>query len=76
MAPGVFFGLLVIAGGLLSWVVARPLARQAAKIRTWFSASADLVWWTVRGTTQVRVVAVIWIVLGSVIVVLNLMSGL
>ncbi|MBT8163800.1 MULTISPECIES: hypothetical protein [Arthrobacter] len=63
MAPGVFFGLLVIAGGRLGWAVARPPSGGAAKIRQWFSDSVDLVWWTVRGTTQVRVVAVIWIVL-------------
>ncbi|MDQ0239191.1 hypothetical protein [Arthrobacter bambusae] len=76
MAPGVLFGLLMVVAGLFSWAIARPLARRAAKIRTWVSATADLAWWTQRSTTQVRVLAVCWVVLGFIIAILSLTAGL
>ncbi|MEW1821586.1 hypothetical protein AB0323_12470 [Arthrobacter sp. NPDC080031] len=76
MAPGVLFGLVMGGAGLFSWAIARPLARRAAKIRTWVSATADVVWWTQRGTTQVRVMAACWIVIGFLIAVLSLTAGL
>lgn len=75
MAPGVSFGLVVVAMGLFSWAIARPLARRAAKIRTWVSATADVAWWTQRGTTQVRVLAVCFIVIGFLIAIPSLVAS-
>lgn len=76
MAPGVMFGLVLVGMGLFGLAIAGPLARRAAKIRTWFSATADVVWWTQRGATQVRVLAVCWIVIGFVVALLSLVGGL
>ncbi len=75
MAPGVLFGLVLVGAGPFGWAIARPLARRAAKIRTWVSATADVVWWTQRGTTQVRAMAACWIVIGFLIAVLSLTAG-
>lgn len=75
MAPGILFGLFVIGLGLLFFVIAQPLARGAAIMRTWFSATADIAWWTQRGTGRVRLLAAGFILLGIVLLIYGLISG-
>lgn len=64
MAPATLFGLVLIGAGLFGLVISRPLARRAAVMRSWFSASVDIAWWTQRETPRLRLIFVSWILIG------------
>lgn len=75
MAPATLFGLILVGAGLFVVAISRPLARRAAIIRTWFSSSADIVWWTQRETPRVRLIGASWILFGAGFSVYGLITG-
>lgn len=74
MAPGMLFGLAVIGAGIFALAISVPLARAAAKLRTWWS-EVDIAFYTKRGTSQVRFIGIAWIVIGTGIVVYSALTG-
>ena len=75
MARATLLGLVLVVAGLFVVAISRPLARRAAIIRTWFSSSADIAWWTQRETPRVRFIAASWIVLGAGLAIYGLITG-
>ena len=75
MAPATLFGLVLVGAGLFVVAISRPLARRAAIMRTWFSSSADIAWWTQRETPRLRLMGASWILLGAGFAIYGLITG-
>jgi hypothetical protein len=75
MAPGTIFGLALIAGGILAFLVARPLTNATVNSRSYLTPGLDKEAWTRKNVRGVRIMGVAWIVLGAAIAVFGLVTG-
>ena len=75
MAPGTIFGLALIAGGILVFLVARPVTNRAVSSRSYLRPGLDKEAWTRKNVRGVRIMGVVWIVLGAAIAVFGLVTG-
>lgn len=75
MSRATLLGLILVIAGLFIMAVSRPLARGTAIIRTWFSASADIAWWTQREAPRVRLIGASWVLIGAGFAIYGLVSA-
>lgn len=75
MAPGTFFGLVVIVGDILLMIVSRSLTNIAASSRAYLKPDLDKSAFKRRNLRVLRFMAAAWLVIGAGIAIFGMVSG-
>jgi len=76
MASGTIFGLALIGAGLLMMALSTVLTEAAANTQAYFRPNLDKPAFKRRNVKVLRVIFGAWIVLGLIIAVIGVISGL